>query len=201
MPTRKIRPAVHTHNNVVASTPATPSTGCCHGTPGGAACLAIISIGVANGKNDIPVTTALFGSYRDAITTALGGLDISKATAFNYQVFSPNTLVGVIIGASVVFMFSGLAINAVTRAAGAIVFEVRRQFREHPGIMDGTEKPEYGETVSIVTLAAQKEMIAPALIPIVIPVIVGLLSVDALGGLLIGVIVVGLFAAIPMSIC
>jgi len=98
-----------------------------------------------------------------------------------------------------VFLFSGLAINAVSRAAGAVIFEVRRQFREHPGIMEGTEKPDYAKTVGIVTAAAQKEMILPSLIPIVVPVIVGLLSVDALGGLLIGVIVVGLFAAVSMT--
>ena len=88
--------------------------------------------------------TALFGSYRDAINTALAeaGVALGDAgTAFASEVFAPNTLVGVIIGASVVFMFSGLAINAVTRAAGAIVFEVRRQFRENPGIMEGTVRP------------------------------------------------------------
>ena len=85
--------------------------------------------------------TALFGSYRDAINSTLrsAGVAIDQAgSGFNFEVFSPNTLVGVIIGAAVVFMFSGLAVNAVTRAAGAIVFEVRRQFRDNPGIMDGT---------------------------------------------------------------
>jgi K(+)-stimulated pyrophosphate-energized sodium pump len=80
-----------------------------------------------------------------------------------------------------------------------VVEEVRRQFREKPGIMEGTEKPDYRQSIGLVTAAAQKEMILPAMIPIVVPVIVGLLSVDALGGLLIGVIVVGLFAAISMT--
>ncbi|HZO06523.1 MAG TPA: sodium-translocating pyrophosphatase, partial [Solirubrobacterales bacterium] len=116
-----------------------------------------------------------------------------------FNLTSPDVLIGLIIGGMMVYLFSALAIEAVGRAGGQVVEQVRKQFKEHPGIMDGTEKPEYGETVSIVTLAAQKEMIAPALIPIVVPVIVGLLSVDALGGLLIGVIVVGLFAAISMT--
>jgi K(+)-stimulated pyrophosphate-energized sodium pump len=116
-----------------------------------------------------------------------------------FHLTSPDVLIGLIIGGMMVYLFSALAIEAVGRAGGQVVEQVRKQFKEHPGIMDGTEKPEYGETVSIVTLAAQKEMIAPALIPIVVPVIVGLLSVDALGGLLIGVIVVGLFMAISMT--
>ncbi len=116
-----------------------------------------------------------------------------------FNLTSPDVLIGLIIGGMMVYLFMALSIEAVGRAGGQVVEQVRKQFKEHPGIMDGTEKPEYGETVSIVTLAAQKEMIAPALIPIVIPVIVGLLSVDALGGLLIGVIVVGLFAAISMT--
>ena len=79
-------------------------------------------------------------------------------------------LIGLIIGGMMVYLFVALAIEAVGRAGGQVVEQVRKQFREHPGIMEGTEKPEYGKTVAIVTLAAQKEMILPALIPIVVPV-------------------------------
>ncbi|HEY0392132.1 MAG TPA: sodium-translocating pyrophosphatase [Solirubrobacterales bacterium] len=116
-----------------------------------------------------------------------------------FNLSSPDVLIGLIIGGMMVYLFAAFAIEAVGRAGGEVVEQVREQFREHPGIMEGTEKPDYAKTVSIVTLAAQKEMILPSLIPIVVPVIVGVLSVDALGGLLIGVIVVGLFAAISMT--
>ncbi len=138
----------------------------------------------------------LFAAFKSELADeAPAGFDLNGL----FNLTSPDVLIGLIIGGMMVYLFSALAIEAVGRAGGQVVEQVRKQFKEHPGIMDGTEKPEYGETVSIVTLAAQKEMIAPALIPIVVPVIVGLLSVDALGGLLIGVIVVGLFAAISMT--
>ncbi|MDX6627012.1 MAG: K(+)-stimulated pyrophosphate-energized sodium pump [Solirubrobacterales bacterium] len=138
----------------------------------------------------------LFAAFRSELADeAPAGFDLNGL----FHLTSPDVLIGLIIGGMMVYLFSALAIEAVGRAGGQVVEQVRKQFKEHPGIMDGTEKPEYGETVSIVTLAAQKEMIAPALIPIVVPVIVGLLSVDALGGLLIGVIVVGLFMAISMT--
>jgi K(+)-stimulated pyrophosphate-energized sodium pump len=117
----------------------------------------------------------------------------------NFNLTSPPILIGLLIGGLMVYTFAALAIEAVGRAGGQVVEEVRRQFRENPGIMEGTERPEYGGTVSIVTKAAQREMIAPSLIAIVIPLIVGLISAEALGGLLIGVIVVGLFMAISMT--
>ncbi|HEY6397029.1 MAG TPA: sodium-translocating pyrophosphatase, partial [Solirubrobacteraceae bacterium] len=117
----------------------------------------------------------------------------------DFSVGNPAVLIGLLIGGLMVYLFASLAIEAVGRAGGAVVEEVRRQFREKPGIMDGTETPEYGAAVGLVTRAAQREMILPSLIPIVFTFIVGLISVEALGGLLIGVIVVGLFMAIAMT--
>jgi K(+)-stimulated pyrophosphate-energized sodium pump len=111
----------------------------------------------------------------------------------------PFVLMGLLVGGMMVCLFAALSMEAVGRAGGAVVEEVRRQFREKPGIMDGTQEPEYGQCVDIVTRAAQREMIIPSLIPIVVTVIVGILSVEMLGGLLIGVIVVGLFFAVMMT--
>jgi K(+)-stimulated pyrophosphate-energized sodium pump len=118
---------------------------------------------------------------------------------YSFALGSPPVLIGLLVGGLMVYLFVSLAMEAVGRAGGAVVEEVRRQFREKPGIMEGTEQPEYGAAVSLVTRAAQREMILPSLIPILIPLIVGLISVEALGGLLIGVIVVGLFVAISMT--
>ena len=111
----------------------------------------------------------------------------------------PPVLIGLLIGGMMVYLFAALSMEAVGRAGGAVVEEVRRQFRERPGIMDGTQQPDYATCVDIVTRSAQREMIIPSLIPIVVTLIVGLLSVEALGGLLIGVIVVGLFMAVSMT--
>jgi K(+)-stimulated pyrophosphate-energized sodium pump len=111
----------------------------------------------------------------------------------------PSVLIGLLLGGMMVYLFAALSMEAVGRAGGAVVEEVRRQFKEKPGIMDGTEKPDYATCVDIVTKTAQREMIIPSLIPIVFTLIVGVLSVEALGGLLIGVIVVGLFMAVSMT--
>ncbi len=118
---------------------------------------------------------------------------------YDFPIGNPPVLIGLLLGGLMVYLFASLAMEAVGRAGGAVVEEVRRQFREKPGIMEGTEQPEYGTAVALVTRAAQREMILPALIPILIPFIVGVISVEALGGLLIGVIVVGLFVAISMT--
>jgi K(+)-stimulated pyrophosphate-energized sodium pump len=120
-------------------------------------------------------------------------------TLSRFDISQPEVLIGLLIGGMMVFLFAALAIEAVGRAGGGVVEEVRRQFREKPGIMDRTEKPDYARAVSIVTAAAQREMIVPALIPIVVTLVVGLLSYQALGGLLIGVIVVGFFTAVSMT--
>ncbi len=111
----------------------------------------------------------------------------------------PSVLIGLLVGGMMVYLFAALSMEAVGRAGGAVVEEVRRQFKEKPGIMDGTEKPDYATCVDIVTKTAQREMIIPSMIPIVFTLIIGLLSVEALGGLLIGVIVVGLFMAVSMT--
>jgi K(+)-stimulated pyrophosphate-energized sodium pump len=138
----------------------------------------------------------LFSAFKAELAPeAPSGFDLGSL----FNLSSPDVLIGLLIGGIMVYLFAALAVEAVGRAGGQVVEQVRKQFREHPGIMEGTEKPDYADTVGIVTAAAQREMILPSLIPIVVPTIVGLLSVDALGGLLIGVIVVGLFMAISMT--
>ena len=116
-----------------------------------------------------------------------------------FNLDQPAVLIGLLIGGMMVYLFAALSMEAVGRAGGAVVEEVRRQFREKPGIMEGTDKPDYATCVDLVTRSAQREMILPSLIPIVVPVVVGLFSFRALGGLLIGVIVVGLFMAVSMT--
>ncbi|SDH23364.1 K(+)-stimulated pyrophosphate-energized sodium pump [Lentzea fradiae] len=147
--------------------------------------------------------TALFGSYRDAIEQAIakvGDVTGDLPVSFTNLVFSPNVLVGVVIGAAVVFMFSGLAINAVTRAAGAIVFEVRRQFRDNPGIMDYSVKPEYGKVVDICTRDSLRELATPGLMAVLAPIAVGFgLGVGPLAGYLAGAIATGTLMAVFLA--
>ncbi|HYQ75680.1 sodium-translocating pyrophosphatase, partial [Cellulomonas sp.] len=150
--------------------------------------------------------TALFGSYADAVAGALAGLDLTQVPGdivlamTDYQVISPVTLVGVILGGATVFLFSGLAIDAVTRAAGAIVFEVRRQFREHPGIMTGAERPEYGKVVDICTRDSLRELATPGLLAASAPVAVGFgLGIGPLAGFLAGAIGAGVLMAVFLA--
>ncbi len=142
--------------------------------------------------------TALFGSYTDAIRGVLA----ERYNDFIEQavVFAPQTLVGIILGAAVVFLFSGLAISAVGRAAGAVVFEVRRQFREIAGIMEGTTKPEYGKVVDIVTRDSLRELATPGLLALAAPIAVGFgLGPSALAGYLAGAIACGTLMAVFLA--
>jgi K(+)-stimulated pyrophosphate-energized sodium pump len=119
--------------------------------------------------------------------------------AVTFGINEPPVLIGLLLGGLMVCLFASLSIEAVGRAGGAVVEEVRRQFREKPGIMEGTDQPDYAACVDIVTRTAQREMILPSLLPILLTLVVGLIDQKALGGLLIGVIVVGFFFAVMMT--
>jgi K(+)-stimulated pyrophosphate-energized sodium pump len=144
--------------------------------------------------------TALFGSYTDIVGDAF----VKAGTTFNLDqilnVSNPNNLVGLLIGAAVVFMFSGIAISAVSRSAMAVVFEVRRQFRDFPGIMDGSQRPEYGKVVDICTKDAQRELITPGLLAVLAPITVGFgLGVGPLASYLAGAIGAGTLMALFLA--
>lgn len=147
--------------------------------------------------------TALFGAFTDAIKEAVkkvGAVNVDLQYTGVLDIASPRNLVGLIIGASVVFLFSGLAVNAVSKAAGAVVVEVRKQFRDHPGIMNGTEKPEYGRVVDICTRDSLRELATPGILAVMAPIAVGFgLGVGALGAFLAGAIGTGTLMAVFLS--
>jgi K(+)-stimulated pyrophosphate-energized sodium pump len=141
--------------------------------------------------------TALFGSFRTSVVNALTG---TAKSSFSLSVAQPNVLVGVIIGASVVFLFASLLIMAVGRAAQRVVLEVRNQFRTHPGIMDYTEKPEYGRVVDICTRDSLRELVTPGLLAVMAPIAVGFaLGYAPLGSYLAGAIAAGVLMAIFLA--
>ncbi len=140
--------------------------------------------------------TALFGAFRTTVETALG----SAASTFSLSIDRPNALVGLIVGASVVFLFSGLAIMAVGRAAGQVVLEVRNQFKNHPGIMDFTEKPEYGRVVDICTKDSLRELATPGLLAVMSPIVIGFaFGYVPLGSFLAGAIAAGVLMAVFLA--
>jgi K(+)-stimulated pyrophosphate-energized sodium pump len=156
--------------------------------------------------------TALFGSLSSSIKEAIGAAGLTAENAGGLKVIEtyvfegvinvgdPSILVGLILGAAVVFLFSGLAINAVGRAAGAVVYEVRRQFREIPGIMEGTGRPEYGKVVDICTRDSLRELATPGILAIFAPIAVGFgLGIGPLGAYLAGAIGTGLLMAVFLA--
>jgi len=142
----------------------------------------------------------LFVSYVEELREAIG----AEAASVNFNLENPFVVIGLFIGGMMPFLFAAFSMEAVGKAGGQVVEEVRRQFREKPGIMEGTEKPDYAQCVRIVTASAQREMLLPAAIPIVFPIVTAFIfgvnnGREMLGGLLLGVIVTGIFVAISMT--
>jgi K(+)-stimulated pyrophosphate-energized sodium pump len=134
--------------------------------------------------------TSLFGSFEEAV----GGVE------FDIRLNHPDVLVGLLIGGSIAFLFSSLAIRAVGRAAAQVVVEVRNQFRDHPGIMEGTELPDYGRVVDICTRTSLRELMTPGLLAVLAPILVGFaLEAEALGAYLVGAILTGQLLAVMLS--
>jgi K(+)-stimulated pyrophosphate-energized sodium pump len=144
--------------------------------------------------------TSLFGSFREAVTKAIESAGEAATHPFSLSIDQPQILIGLVIGAAVTFLFSALAINAVSRAAGRVVYEVRKQFRDHPGIMDYTEKPDYGAVVDICTRDSLRELMTPGMLAILAPVAIGFgLGYGPLGAYLGGAIAAGQLMAVFLS--
>jgi K(+)-stimulated pyrophosphate-energized sodium pump len=139
----------------------------------------------------------LFASYTNVVNSHLSAAHLTR---LNFDLTGATVIAGLFLGGIMPFLFGSLAMLAVGRAAGGVVVEVRRQFKEIPGIMEGTGRPEYAKCVALVTAAAQREMIIPALLPVAAPILVGFIfGPEVLGAMLLGVIVVGIFLAIQMT--